>query len=216
MYFSTTLAILSTLAISSAIPAHSPYTRLVPRQGNSTDICKDGSPVDGPGENLNGEAAAEAHQIDAKAVFGSRAVSIKTFDGKCLTTNPCGGDFRQNLIPVQTTACDLKDNKQRFDIITKGKHIQEEGGMLVVSTLTNGCLNLDGRRNDGAANIFSCGGRAGGEGDETPAQIFSFIKGGTSSSLQLQNDNETCLAVASGKLVAAGCSAEASQDFTLG
>ncbi|KAL8877086.1 MAG: hypothetical protein Q9198_004831, partial [Flavoplaca austrocitrina] len=121
--------------MSSAIPAHAPYTRLFPRQGNSTDSCKDGSPVDGPGEKLNGEAAAEAHQIDAKAVFGSRAVSIKTFDGKCLTINPCGGDFRQNLIPVQTTACDVADNKQNFDIITKGKHIQQEDGMLIVSAL---------------------------------------------------------------------------------
>ena len=139
MYFSIALAIFSTLAISSAIPTHSPYTRLFPRQGNSTEICVDGSPVDGAGERLNAEAAAEAHQIDAAADFAARSVSIRTSDDKCLTIKACGGDFRQNLIPVQTKPClgneDPNIASQQFDLITKGKHIQQKGGMIVVSTL---------------------------------------------------------------------------------
>ncbi|KAL9041196.1 MAG: hypothetical protein Q9180_001438 [Flavoplaca navasiana] len=184
MYFFTTLALFSAISLSSAIPTYSSDIRLFPRQQMSIKNCTDGSPVDGAGEKLNLEATAEAHQIDKTAVFGARAASIRTSDGNCLIIDACGGDFRQNLIPVQTKVClDSTDRNiatQQFDLITKGKHIQQEG-----------------------------------EGDETPSQIFDFIEGRASSSLKLQNDNTTCLAVAGGKLGSAECSGAATQEFTL-
>ncbi|KAL9032072.1 MAG: hypothetical protein Q9180_006714 [Flavoplaca navasiana] len=208
MYFSTILALFAATALCSAIPTHPRHGHLFPRQTNGT--CPGNK---APISSIDAEAAAEAHQFDATATFAARSVSIKTSDGDCLSVRPECGDFRHNLIPLEAITCDGVDEKQKFDIITKGKHITQDEGMLVVSTSTLGCLNLDSRRDD--VNMFSCGGRAGGEGDETLAQIFSFIKAGTSSALKLQNDNETCLAVASGKLVSAGCSGEASQNFAL-
>lgn len=139
MYFFTTFALFSAIALSSAIPTYSSDIRLFPRQQMLIENCTDGSPVDGAGEKLNLEATAEAHPIDKTAVVAARAVSIRTSDGNCLTIDACGGDFRQNLIPVQTKACrDSKDRNiasQQFDLITKAKHIQQEGGMLVVSSL---------------------------------------------------------------------------------
>ncbi|KAI4281672.1 MAG: hypothetical protein L6R38_003515 [Xanthoria sp. 2 TBL-2021] len=220
MYFSTTLALFSTLAVSSAFPTHPSYTRLFPR-GNETDECRDGSDV-ARGGKLDAEAAAEAHQRDGTATRAFSAISIKASDGNCLTIAPCGGDFRQNLIPVQTKACALNSTdptfkQQKFDIITKGKHIHQEGGMLVVSALTQGCVTFDPRRKvDDQVNIFSCGGRAAGEGDETDSQIFPFTAGQTTFPLAVGKDAKTCLATAGGKVGPGGCGGKASQVFTLG
>ena len=139
MYFSTALALFSALAISSAFPTHPSYTPIFPR-GNATEEgeCRDGSDV-ARGGKLKAEAVAEAHQRDGTATRAASAVTIKTSDGNCLTVNPCGGDFRSNLIPILTKAClpssDPKSAQQKFDLITKGKHISQEGATLVVSAL---------------------------------------------------------------------------------
>ncbi|KAL8657461.1 MAG: hypothetical protein Q9226_001890 [Calogaya cf. arnoldii] len=223
MYSSITLALFSAIVVSSAIPTHPSYIRNLPRQ-NATEVpavCNDGSPVF-LGGSLDAEAAAESHQLDESADPAFSGIPIKTSDNRCLTIDPCGGDFRQNLIPVQTAKCDANDKRQLFDIVTKGKHIKQEGGMLVVSQLTKGCLNFDDRKR--VPNIFSCGGRAGGEGTETPAQVFSFTAGQKSLPLKLplelkgkgEETATTCLVGANGKIGFAGCSDDNSQVFTLG
>ncbi|KAL8962598.1 MAG: hypothetical protein Q9183_005133, partial [Haloplaca sp. 2 TL-2023] len=82
---------------------------------------------------LNFEAAAEANQRDDTATRAFSSVNIKTGDGQCLFIDTTAGDFRQNLIPVQVQACTGFEG-EKWDIITEGKHIEQEGAMLVVST----------------------------------------------------------------------------------
>ncbi|KAI4222473.1 MAG: hypothetical protein L6R36_006117 [Xanthoria steineri] len=224
MYFSTTLALFTALAVSSAFPTHPSYTPIFPR-GNATEDgeCRDGSDV-ARGGKLNAEAVAEAHQRDGTATRAASAVTIKTSDGNCLTVNPCGGDFRSNLIPIQTKAClpssDPKSAQQKFDLITKGKHISQEGGTLVVSALTQGCVSFDPRRkDDDQVNIFSCGGRAGGEGEENDSQFFSFSAGQKTlplAQLGTTKDANTCLVSAGGKIGPSKCSGQRLQAFTIG
>lgn len=131
--------------------------------------------VSGAGGFLNPTAAAEANAFDETAVRPVQSVNIKASNGKCLSVNPTAGDFRENLIPVQMVKCNQEDQGQKFDIITKGTHNDGTAGeALIVSVLTNGCLNFDGRR---AANdqviMFSCGGRADGSKFENSPTILS-------------------------------------------
>ena len=141
MLFSTTFSLLSISALAVAIPTHPPMTRLYPRQNNTAAASTggeaaavaNGAAVDRAGGILNAEAAAEANQRDDTATRAFSGVSVKAPDGTCLFIDPLSGDFRQNLIPVQTKACDGSANQQ-FDIITQGKHIDQAGGMLVVSS----------------------------------------------------------------------------------
>ncbi|KAL8992131.1 MAG: hypothetical protein Q9169_007345 [Polycauliona sp. 2 TL-2023] len=168
---------------------------------------------------INAEAAAEAHQIDETAQ--SRPTSIKTADGKnCLTILPKCGDFRHNLIPLQAQTCDGTNENQKFEIVTKSKHISEDGGMLLVSSSTNGCLDFNAGRKGKEVTMFSCGGRAGGEGEESNSQIFSFAGSQAGIPLTLkkssEESSETCLAVEDGgKLGFATCGGGGEQSFTL-
>ena len=132
MLFSTTLSLLSISVFTSAVPTPPHLNRFFPRQ-NSTAAVADGTGVARAGGTLNAEAAAEANPRDDTATRAFSGVSVKAFDGTCLFIDPTAGDFRQNLIPVQTKTCDGSAN-EKFDIITAGKHINQEGGMLVVST----------------------------------------------------------------------------------
>jgi hypothetical protein len=87
---------------------------------------------------------------------------FKTSDGKCLVVDPTSGDFRSNLTPVTAADCDNSAGQQ-WDIITKGEHNDQAGFALVVSSLTNACMNFDPRRAAGnQVLLFSCGGRADG------------------------------------------------------
>ena len=88
---------------------------------------------------LKPESAAEANQRDDTATRAFSSVNIKTSDGQCLFIDPTAGDFRQNLIPVLVQACTGSEG-EKWDIITKGKHIEQEGAMLVVSTVVGFCL----------------------------------------------------------------------------
>ena len=188
MYFSITLSLLSALAFSSAVPTSPRHVRLFSRQNATAD----GTEVARAGGVLDAEATAEAQQRDETATRAFSGVSLKASDGTCLSVDPTAGDFRQNLIPVQTTTCNGSAN-QKFDIITAGKHISQEGGMLVVSTAvgdssrtcyprsnansnfqTQGCLNFDPRRAAGDQVIlFSCGGRA--DGGESAFGVIELI-----------------------------------------
>lgn len=61
-------------------------------------------------------------------------ICTQTSDGQCLFVDPTSGDFRENLTPVQTAACN-GSTSQQWDIITAGVHNNVPGAALIVSTL---------------------------------------------------------------------------------
>ncbi|KAJ7074126.1 hypothetical protein C8F01DRAFT_9097 [Mycena amicta] len=172
-----------------------------------------------PGTTLDQAAVAEAQQRDNTATRAASDAAIKTSDGKCLEVTANSGDFRENLIPVKAVACDGSAG-QKFDVITAGKHNDQPGTALIVSTLTQGCLNFDPRRAAGnQVLLFSCGGRADGGGAVTNSQLFTFS--GKLSGIPLEPINQagTCLFNNNGSLDQQSCntaSPSASQLFTVG
>ncbi|KAK0646716.1 hypothetical protein B0T16DRAFT_168671 [Cercophora newfieldiana] len=167
--------------------------------------------------SLDEAATAEAHRRDNGATRAFSNVQIKTSDGKCLFVDKLSGDFRANLTPVQVAACGSTDG-QGWDIITQGTHISGNNVMLVVSTLTQACLNFDGRRAAGnQVLLFSCGGRADGGGAVTDSQIFAFDGSAGPLTLKPRNQAGSCLTVKGNALDIAACaSGNAAQSFTLG
>ncbi|KAJ6257591.1 hypothetical protein Dda_7376 [Drechslerella dactyloides] len=167
---------------------------------------------------LNQAATEEAHQRDDTATRAFSSVTITTGDGKCLFIDELSGDFRANLLPIQVKDCDGSDG-EKFDVITAGKHNDQPGTMLIVSALTQGCFNFDPRRAAGdQVNIFSCGGRAAGEGTVTNSQLFAFgtVTAGPLS-FQPQNEQGTCLTSSGARLNPAPCdAADPTQQFTFG
>ncbi|KAK2066839.1 hypothetical protein P8C59_000622 [Phyllachora maydis] len=105
------------------------------------------------------------------AVCGSTEACLN-FDPR--RADPTAGDFRKNLIPVGLVECAGSPN-EKWDIITQGTHNDQPSSALVVSSLTQGCISFDGRReaND-TVTIFSCGGRADGSGKTQADQLFSY------------------------------------------
>ncbi|EEB94212.1 hypothetical protein MPER_07014, partial [Moniliophthora perniciosa FA553] len=169
---------------------------------------------------LDPAAVAEAQQRDDTATRAFTASEIKTGDGQCLSVDPLSGDFRQNLVPVQTQACDGSPNQQ-WDVITAGKHNNQPGNALIVSSLINGCLNFDDRRAPGSQVIlFSCGGRADGEGEVTDSQLFPFDGSAGPLALTPKNSRNTvCLTVKGNLLDQEACNPDAAannQLFTIG
>lgn len=64
--------------------------------------------------------------------------------------------------------------------------------------------------------MFSCGGRADGEGGVTDSQLFSFTVGKNSLALAPQNEKgATCLVPAGEKLGSAACNGGADQLFSI-
>jgi len=153
-------------------------------------------PVFPRGVTLNPAAVAEAQQRDNTATRAFSATQIKTTSGQCFFVDPASGDFRENLTPVQVTNCNGSAGEQ-WDIITQGKHNDQPGFALIVSTLTNACLNFDPRRApNNQVLLFSCGGRADGSGSVTNSQLFTFQGGPGPLPLIPQNGkNATCLTV---------------------
>lgn len=184
----------ATTASASATPVQSPSVIVAAPRPTGTAV-------------LNPEAVAEAQQRDDTATRAFSNVQVKSADGQCLSVDPLAGDFRQNLIPVTVGACDGSPN-QKFDVITKGKHNNIDGTALIVSSLTQGCLNFDPRRAAGNQVIlFSCGGRADGEGQTTDSQLFPF-PAGTTGSIPLtpvNSKNSQCLVNKNGNLDATQC-----------
>ncbi|KAE9365719.1 hypothetical protein N431DRAFT_548846 [Stipitochalara longipes BDJ] len=167
---------------------------------------------------LNTAAFEEAQQRDDTATRAFSGTEIKTSTGQCLFINELSGDFRANLNLIQVGPCDGSQG-QLWDIITKGKHDDQAGQMLVVNTLTQACLNFDPRRAAGDTVImFSCGGRADGGGDVTNSQLFAFTGGAGPLALQPENAAGTCLTVTSANILdEANCNAgDANQAFTFG
>ncbi|KAM0273545.1 hypothetical protein ACHAQH_008271 [Verticillium albo-atrum] len=162
---------------------------------------------------LNPDAAAEAHQRDATATRAFANVSVQAADGRCLFVDPLSGDFRANLTPVQLAACGSTEG-QGWDIITAGKHNDQPGQVLLVSTLTQACLNFDSR--NGNVNLFSCGGRAAGEGEVTESQLFAYA-GRMALSLQPKNAEGQCLVANGDSLGVATCAeGDTTQRFNIG
>ncbi|KAJ6521033.1 hypothetical protein B0H19DRAFT_860728, partial [Mycena capillaripes] len=158
-----------------------------------------------PGVTLDAAAVAEAQVRDDTATRAFSDTAIKTSDGKCLSVTANSGDFRENLIPVKVAACDGSAG-QKFDVITAGKHNDQKGTALFVSTLTQGCLNFDPRRAAGnQVLLFSCGGRADGGGAVTNSQLFTFT--GTSTTIPLAPINQagTCFFNNNGNLDQQSC-----------
>ncbi|KAL8727994.1 MAG: hypothetical protein Q9181_005498 [Wetmoreana brouardii] len=212
MHFSAGLSFLAVLPVILALPtATTPSFPLHPRNTTRSETA-----VDRAGGVLNPEAAAEANVRDDTATRAFSSTSIKSNDGQCLFIDPTAGDFRQNLIPVQLQECSGAAG-EKWDIITKGKHIDQEGAMLAVSTVTQGCLNFDPRRAAGdTVVLFSCGGRADGEGQVTDSQEFAFKDGETSLQLTPSNAKGTCLVPDGGKLGSAACNGGNNQLFQIG
>jgi hypothetical protein len=86
------------------------------------------------GQQLDQKAVDEAMQKDNTATRALTGVPIKAADGSCLFVDKTCGDFRENLIPIQTAKCDGSAGQQ-FDVITKGKHNNVAGQALIVSSL---------------------------------------------------------------------------------
>ncbi|KAL6895459.1 hypothetical protein HDV57DRAFT_10438 [Trichoderma longibrachiatum] len=174
-------------------------------------------PVSGAGGTLNPTAVAEAQKFDATAVRPLESVNIRAADGRCFFVDPTAGDFRENLIPIGLAECS-EDTSQKFDIVTKGVHNDGQAGeALIVSVLTNGCVNFDGRR---AANdqviMFSCGGRADGDGQTTTSQLFPFEAGSDTILLTPNSaDKQTCLIAGTDRVEAAQCNGQQDQVFEL-
>ncbi|KAJ7089342.1 hypothetical protein B0H15DRAFT_885494 [Mycena belliarum] len=179
------------------------------------------APVQRRAVTLDKEATAEAQKKDNTATRAFTATSIKTSDGKCLSVDPLSGDFRQNLTPVTAAACDGSPNQQ-WDVITAGVHNNVKGQALVVSSLTNACLNFDPRRAAGnQVLLFSCGGRADGDGKVTDSQLFAFTGGAGPQALVPQNGkNAVCLTIKGNALDQTACkganSATGAELFTFG
>ncbi|PMD62145.1 uncharacterized protein K444DRAFT_586963 [Hyaloscypha bicolor E] len=150
---------------------------------------------------LNTAAFEEAQQRDATATRAFSGIEITTSTGQCLFINELSGDFRANLNPIQAGTCDGSQG-QLWDVITKGKHDDQAGTMLLVNTLTQACMNFDPRRAAGNTVImFSCGGRADGGGAVTNSQLFAFAGGAGPLALQPKNAAGTCLTVTSGNVL---------------
>jgi len=165
---------------------------------------------------LQPTAAAQANIRDATATRAFSSVTLKNSAGLCLFIDPTAGDFRQELIPVQMEPCTGSPN-ELFDIITAGVHNNAPNSMLIVSTLTQGCLNFDDRRAIGDQVImFSCGGRADGTGQTTNSQLFPTT---TLSTKQIVLTPEsgvgTCLVNNNGLLAPTTCDNSADQIFTI-
>lgn len=189
---------------ASAPQATSPAEGDIPSANPTTPV-----PVSRAGGTLNPTSAAESHQRDDTATRAFASVSLKSANGQCLFIDPTAGDFRQNLIPIAVQPCTGSAN-EKFDLITQGKHNNAEGATLVVSSLMQGCLSFDARRAAGdTAHIFSCGGRADGEGETTNSQLFDFAGGNTITLAPQNGDGQVCLVPNGAKLDQATCSGAA-------
>ncbi|KAL7791834.1 hypothetical protein V8C37DRAFT_381496 [Trichoderma ceciliae] len=199
------------------VPSGGSQTTAAPSEPAITGNPSTPVPVSRAGGTLNPSAVAEANPFDTTAVRPVESVNIRASDGRCLFVNPTAGDFRENLIPIQLAECS-EDVSQKFDIVTKGLHDDGNAGeALVVSVLTNGCVNFDGRR---AANdtvlLFSCGGRADGGGQTATSQLFPFQAGSNTIVLTPASaTNQTCLIAGADRVESTQCDGQKNQVFEL-
>lgn len=165
-------------------------------------------PISRAGGTLNPTAAAESQQRDDTATRAFSEVEIRAPNGQCLFVDPTAGDFRQNLIPIALVDCAGTPN-EKWDVITAGKHNNAQNSALIVSSLTQGCMSFDGRRQAGdTVTLFSCGGRADGAGETNAGQLVPFI-GALSFAFAPESDNnKTCILPGNGRLDSGPCPTE--------
>ncbi|KAI0676713.1 hypothetical protein C8Q78DRAFT_962132 [Trametes maxima] len=213
---STTSAAASTTSAAASAAASTAAAEGINTANIPTANPTSAVPVSRAGGTLVPTAVAESHQFDNTAKRAFTKASIKAPDGRCLFIDPTAGDFRENLIPVQLAECSGSPNEQ-FDLITAGKHNNQPGNTLIVSSLTNGCISFDPRRPaDDQVTVFSCGGRADGEGQTDSAQLVPFTRGNTFVWAPVGARNESCLvAGGNGRVVGANCDNSADQVFTI-
>ena len=85
-----------------------------------------------------------------------------------------------------------------------------------MSSLTNGCLSFDPRRAAGDTVIlFSCGGRAAGEGLVMDSQLFRFSGGDDIVLAPRNKKGNTCLVPNGAKLDPAACTEVTEQKFSI-
>ncbi|KAK9782349.1 hypothetical protein SCARD494_13657 [Seiridium cardinale] len=197
--------------VSSA--TSSPVTTNVAVGGipNPTDAV----PVSRAGGTLVPSAVAESQERDDTATRAFTSVSIQAPNGQCLFVDPTAGDFRENLIPVSLVTCAGTPN-EKFDVITAGKHNNAQDAALIVSSLTNGCISHDGRRPAGdTVTLFSCGGRAAGEGETSNGQLVPFTGETSLVFAPLDAANATCIVAGDGRLDSSACTNDGTQVFTI-
>lgn len=167
---------------------------------------------------IDKDAFKEAQQRDDTATRALSNVQIQNSDGDCLFVDPSSGDFRANLTPVQSASCGSTAG-QGWDIITSGQHNdRDDGSVLIVSTLTQACLNADPRRDAGEQiNLFSCGGRADGGGEVTDSQLWATDGPLENMRLSPRNGQGFCLTGEGENVDITGCQESAEeQRFVLG
>jgi hypothetical protein len=132
---------------SSSAPAPSPAQVPVrPTAGIATGVKLDAAAVTEAHQRDNTATRSftgAAIKVSASQTHNMRTTSdriIQTSDGQCLFVDPTSGDFRENLTPVQIKPCNGSDG-QKWDVITAGKHNDQPGFALVVSSqVTNSRL----------------------------------------------------------------------------
>ncbi|KAH8910337.1 hypothetical protein BR93DRAFT_474125 [Coniochaeta sp. PMI_546] len=165
-------------------------------------------PVSRAGGTLNPTAAAESQQRDDTATRAFSEVEIRAPNGQCLFVDPTAGDFRQNLIPIGLVDCGGTPN-EKWDVITAGKHNNAKNSALIVSSLTQGCMSFDGRRQAGdTVTLFSCGGRADGAGGTNAGQLVPFIGALSFAFAPESENNKTCILPGIGRLDSGPCPTE--------
>ncbi|OTB04796.1 hypothetical protein M426DRAFT_320385 [Hypoxylon sp. CI-4A] len=184
-------------------------------QESATPTPTDGIAVSRAGGVLQPTAVAEAQQKDDTATRAFTSISIQAPNGNCLFIDPTAGDFRENLIPIALVECAGTPN-EKFDVITTGKHNNAQNSALIVSSLTNGCISFDGRRPAGdTVTLFSCGGRAAGEGYTNDGQLVPFTGGMRLTFAPESEHNATCIVPGDGRLDSAPCANDDSQVYTI-
>ncbi|KAJ7154692.1 hypothetical protein C8R46DRAFT_1118139 [Mycena filopes] len=218
----TTAAAATTTAKAATTTAKAATTTVAATTKAATTTTSGPIKVSGAGGTLNPTAVAESQVKDLTATRAATGVQIKDSTGQCLSVDATAGDFRENLIPVQIKACDGSAG-QKFDFITKGAHNDQAASTLIVSSLTQGCVNFDGRRAAGdQVNLFSCGGRADGAGQVTNSQLFPLASAAVLKApyaLTPENGNKAvCFVNNNGRLSNVACDAtkpSAAQLFTI-
>ncbi|KAJ3097747.1 hypothetical protein HDU97_004562 [Phlyctochytrium planicorne] len=120
----------------------------------------------------------EAFERDATATRPFNQVQIVAPNGLCLDNSDQSlGDNRFNLVPILLKPCQAKPGiGQLWDVQTAGKHLEGNGVALIVSSVTQHCV--DSRPpafNDKIKpSLFACGGRAAGDGRVGVTQLFFF------------------------------------------
>jgi hypothetical protein len=205
---STNVAIVETTSAAAATTSSALHVATTTTATAATTTAASATiKVSGAGGVLNPTAVAESQVKDLTATRAATGVQIKSSTGDCLSVDATAGDFRENLIPIAVKACDGSEG-QKFDFITKGVHNDQAGQTLIVSSLTQGCMNFDDRRAAGDQVImFSCGGRGDGSGKVTNSQLFPFTAANLTAPYALtpSNGKGVCFVNTNGRLVNVAC-----------